>query len=140
MKLMRFFVTCGVAAIGLLMATAGLAQERSEESIGQRVDQAIGELRQEARDLAGQVRETFAQMRAKVEQMSVAARVYARIRWDKALSQTSISVDVDKGVATLTGTVPNEAAKTKAGTLAGDTVGVEKVTNQLQVTTTTSAR
>lgn len=138
MKLFRLLLATIAALVGLLAVNLGLAQEGSGPSVGQRVDQAIGEIRQEARQFAGQVREKFDQVRARVEQMSVAARVYARIRWDKTLNQAAVDVDVDKdGVATLTGTVPSEAAKAKASSLAGDTIGIERVVNNLQIVAST---
>jgi osmotically-inducible protein OsmY len=94
----------------------------------------IGDLREEAKDVAGQIREGLERARATVEQLGVAGRVYARLRWDKALSGAAISVDVPKdGLAVLRGTVPNEAAMKKAVELAFETVGVEQVRNDLRV-------
>ncbi len=137
MKSARMLVVCVLSAVGLLVASPGYAQEKSDQTVGQKVDQALGEIREGAQELAGQLRETFEQIRAKVEQLSVAGRVYARVHWDKALSAASISVEVNKeGVATLSGTVASEAAKTKAGELTADTVGVKQVVNRLKVVPT----
>jgi hypothetical protein len=134
MKRMKYLVILGVAVLGLVLVARGGAQEEKDRTIGQRVDRAIGQLREGAGELAGDIRETVEQMRVRVERMGVAARVYARLHWDKALTGAAVSVDVEKdGAATLTGTVPNEQAKAKAETLAGDTVGVERVVNNLQV-------
>jgi osmotically-inducible protein OsmY len=48
-----------------------------------------------------------------------------------------LSIDVGRGgLVTLRGTVPNEAARTKAGDLARQTVGVENVQNELKVAET----
>ena len=48
--------------------------------------------------------------------------------------QTSgVSVDVQKGVATLNGTVADEAAKSSAGTIAGGVKGVTSVQNNITV-------
>jgi osmotically-inducible protein OsmY len=92
------------------------------------------QIREGAKDVANQLEEGFEKVRASVDRMSVAGRVYARLRWDKALNNASISVDVSKdGVTTLHGTVGNEAAKKKAEDLARDTVGVDRVTNELEV-------
>ena len=61
-------------------------------------------------------------------------RVYARLHWDKALYVASISVDVGKdGNTTLRGTVADERAKAKAEQLTGDTVGVQRVVNELKI-------
>jgi osmotically-inducible protein OsmY len=42
-------------------------------------------------------------------------------------------VKVEEGVATLTGSVPTAEAKTKAVTLAAETVGVNKVIDELTI-------
>jgi osmotically-inducible protein OsmY len=89
----------------------------------------------EAKDVVNQIREGFERAVAAIEQLGVAGRVYARLRWDKALSGASVSVDVPKeGLVVLRGTVPNEAAIRKAVELAYDTMGVERVTSELRVT------
>lgn len=133
-----FVVACLVAAAPALAAEPAEKTEKTEkeekETLGQQVDRAVEQLRQESREWGQQIREGVEQMRARVERMGVAARVYARLRWDKALVDAAVSVDVEKdGVATLSGTVPSEPAKAKAETLANDTVGVERVVNHLEV-------
>jgi hypothetical protein len=111
-----------------------VADEGPSPSIGQRIDRAVGQLRDEAKDIGDQLREGFEQARASVDRMGITARVYARLHWDKALSGASVTVDIQKGgKAILTGTVPTPTAKSKAGSLAEDTVGVAEVENRLQV-------
>jgi osmotically-inducible protein OsmY len=51
------------------------------------------------------------------------------------LRDSTINVDVDKGVVTLTGTVASAAQKTKAETVAKAVEGVTSVRNQLKVGT-----
>jgi hyperosmotically inducible periplasmic protein len=66
--------------------------------------------------------------------MGVQARVYARLHWDKALNDAAISVEVQKGgLITLRGTVADRSAKTKAAELTRDTVGVERVVDDLKI-------
>jgi hyperosmotically inducible periplasmic protein len=60
-------------------------------------------------------------------------QVESRIRNDASLNKHSIVVTVDKGVVTLTGTVPTEAESTKAARLA-KVDGVTRVNNNLIVT------
>jgi hyperosmotically inducible periplasmic protein len=134
MKGMRFLVACSALAACLVGALKAFGQEGTGEKIGEKVDRAVGQIREEARQLAEDVREGVEQMRVRVERMGVAARVYARIHWDKALTGATVSINVEKdGVANLTGTVATPQAKAKAETLALDTVGVERVVNNLQV-------
>ncbi|NUQ66155.1 MAG: BON domain-containing protein [Pirellulales bacterium] len=129
-----FLVVCGVAAIGALMASGARSQDGLGERVGQAVDRTVDQLGEEARDLAGRLREGFEKARAAVDRMSVEARVYARLHWDKDLAGAGFSIDVDQeGAAALNGTVASEAAKAKAGRLAEDTVGVARVVNNLRV-------
>ena len=66
--------------------------------------------------------------------MGVEGRVYARLHWDKALYGASISVDAGKDARiTLRGTVLDAKARAKAEQLAGDTVGVQRVVNELKI-------
>jgi hyperosmotically inducible periplasmic protein len=128
----------GVVVLGglipLFVIAEVVAQEGTGQRIGKKVDQAIGQLREEAKDVAGKVKNGFEEARASVDRLGVEGRVYARLHSDKALNGASISVDVGKdGNATLRGTVPNEAAKVKADQLAADTVGVQRVVNDVTV-------
>ena len=63
--------------------------------------------------------------------------LWVKTRFDLAaaddLRDSTINVDVDKEVVTLTGTVANAAQKTKAETVAKAVEGVKSVKNQLRV-------
>ena len=65
--------------------------------------------------------------------------LWVKTRFDLAaaddLRDSTINVDVDKDVVTLTGTVANAAQKTKAETVAKAVEGVKGVRNQLKVGT-----
>jgi hypothetical protein len=65
--------------------------------------------------------------------MGVYSRVYSRIHWDKTLHASNVLLRAEGGLITLRGVVPDDAAKTKAVTLAAETVGVTRVINQLTV-------
>jgi hyperosmotically inducible periplasmic protein len=120
---MRFFTTTVVAAFCLCAVVAVQGQDGIGERIGRGVDQAVD-----------QVRQGFEEARKDVERLSIAGRVYARLHWDKALQDAAISVDVGKdGIATLHGSVANEPSKAKAEQLTNDTVGVQRVVNDLQI-------
>ena len=84
---------------------------------------------------AGQaVQGGFQKTRTGVHNMEVVSRVYSRLHWDKALTTSTIELEVQAGgIATLTGVVPDEAAKAKALTLTAETVGVIQVVDQLTV-------
>lgn len=131
---MRLWLVLAAGTIALVAMAPLPAQEGTGRRIGDKVDQAIERLREGTKDVADRVREEFEEARAKVDRMGVAGRVYARLHWDKALQDVSLSVDVGKTrVTILHGTVRSEAAKTRAGQLTIDTVGVQQVVNDLQV-------
>ncbi len=61
------------------------------------------------------------------------ARVAARLHWDKALAGAAIEVKASGAEVELTGTVQDLTQQHRAAELAEGTTGVEKVTNNLQV-------
>jgi hyperosmotically inducible periplasmic protein len=64
---------------------------------------------------------------------SVTAAVKTRLTKDEISRDTSIDVDTEDGVVTLSGTVPTEAAKTRIGDITAKTTGVKRVVNNLTV-------
>jgi hypothetical protein len=69
--------------------------------------------------------------------------LWTKTRFDLAaaddLRDSTINVDVDNAVVTLTGTVASAAQKTKADSVAKSVEGVKSVKNQLKVAAETSA-
>jgi osmotically-inducible protein OsmY len=66
-------------------------------------------------------------------QVSLSARVSARLRWDKTLEAASIQVHADGETVQLRGTVRDLEQRRRAVELAGSTVGVKLVIDELQV-------
>ena len=78
--------------------------------------------------------ERLRRSRATVHEQEVLARVYSRIHWDKMLVGSTLELEVrDDGTAFLRGAVPTKASKERAVVLARDTVGVNKVVNELTI-------
>jgi hypothetical protein len=123
---------CFGIAILLAIHSESSAQERAGESIGRRIDRGLERLSEE-------VREAWTDVRKRVDELGVQGRVYGRLRWDKALADEPIDVDVEKksteqeSTVILTGRVLDEHARKKAIELAQDTVGVRQVIDRLQV-------
>jgi hyperosmotically inducible periplasmic protein len=85
-------------------------------------------VREGAARVAGAVERTIDQIRGDVQGMGIQARVMSRLRWDKALTDANIDVDVEAGDAViLKGAVASAGARSKAIELAQDTVGVSRV-------------
>jgi len=115
------------------------AEKPVGERVGEKVDGAVQSIKKGVSSAGEAIRDQYEKARTSVHNMSVGARVYGRLHWDKALVNDKVEVDVQKGgVAVLTGTVGDAKARAKAVELTSDTVGVTKVVDQLSILTTTS--
>jgi hypothetical protein len=108
-------------------------QEGAVEKAGEKLDELGRKIKKGIGKAEDAVREGFHKTRDSVHSMGVAARVYGRLHWDKTLHASALNVKVEGGVATLSGSVPTAAAKCKAVDLAADTVGVNKVIDELTI-------
>jgi len=125
-----------------LVASTCVAQEPKKPAtdVGKKVDGTIDSIKKRASEASEAVREQYDRARGAVHNMGVAARVYGRLHWDKALNNYKIDVDVKQdGVATITGTVGDAAARLRAVDLTRETVGVASVVDRLVVAPTTPA-
>jgi hyperosmotically inducible periplasmic protein len=126
-------------AIALAMGVAwwgdvGRAQQQGAgEKAGERLDEVGRRIKKGIDKAEGAVREGFHKTRDTVNSMGVAARVYGRLHWDKALQSSDLNVKVEQGVATISGSAPTAEAKSKAALLAAETVGVTKVIDELTI-------
>jgi osmotically-inducible protein OsmY len=121
------------AALLLAWAYGGRAQQGTTGKVGAKLDEAAKAIKRGVNEVKADVREGFERTREAAHAMGVQARVYTRLHWDKALNTATLHVEVKSGVATLSGSVPDDAAKAKAVLLARDTVGVTDVVDQLSV-------
>jgi osmotically-inducible protein OsmY len=132
----RYMVASLTLGLFVALVGSGVAQQGTGEKVGDKVDRAIQDIKKGVKEAAADVKEQFQKTKASVHAMGVESRVYGRLHWDKALNEASVEIHVDRdGVATLKGTVADGLAKTKAITLASDTVGVKRVVDRLTVIT-----
>ena len=82
-------------------------------------------LKQQAKDLGSKIGEES-------RDALIWSQIRAKFLAESDLRTLSIKVDVENNVVTLSGTVANEAAKTKAGQIAQSVDGVQRVNNNLQ--------
>jgi hyperosmotically inducible periplasmic protein len=108
-------------------------QEGAAAKAGEKIDEVGRKIKKGIEKAEDAVREGFHKTRDSVHSMGVMSRVYGRLHWDKALHASTLTVKVEDGVVTLRGAVPTRAAKSKAVTLAAETVGVTKVIDELSV-------
>ena len=133
--------TYGIAAVVSLVlgvaswAVLGRAQEPEGAAAraGEKLDEVGRKIKKGIEKAEDVVREGFHKTRDSVHGMGVMSRVYGRLHWDKALHSSALFLKVEDGVVTLRGSVPNKTAKSKAVTLAAETVGVTKVIDELTV-------
>jgi len=68
-----------------------------------------------------------------VDDAAITTAVKAKLAKDKIKTLVRVSVDTDKGVVTLTGTVESASQKKRAEEVARGVKGVSKVVNNLQI-------
>jgi osmotically-inducible protein OsmY len=130
-----------VVVVSLLSMTAmlgfgmGWAQQDPGpgKNAGQKLDEAGRSIKKGLEDVGDTIRNQFMKARQSVHDMGVISRVYGRLHWDKTLTSCNLNLDVKNGVVTLRGSVPSSKAKLKAVDLAADTVGIDKVIDELSI-------
>jgi hypothetical protein len=70
-------------------------------------------------------------LRSSMDELTLDARVSARLRWDKELAAIPIQVKANGGVVELSGVIRDLGQRRRAVELAQTTVGVEKVVDGL---------
>jgi len=104
-----------------------MGQEKDSDSIGDKIDRGV-------KKVEAKLRETWADIQRATRRMTVEARVYARLYWDKSLADALLKIEVkDEGVIVLKGSVPTADAKHRAVELAQSTVGVNQAIDELAV-------
>ena len=107
-------------------------QDGVVERLGESVDRGLT-------NLGERFRKTWAEIRRSVDELGVQGRVYGRLHWDKAIGSAPIEITVqNENVVTLSGSVPTEAARRTAVSLAEGTIGVRRVVDRLTVSPTTT--
>ena len=123
-----------VLAIGFVASWGCLALAQQGQ-IGQGLDNAGRSVKRGFQSAGAAVQGGFMKTKTSVHNMELVSRVYSRLHWDKALTTSNLELEVSNGgIATLTGVVPDNAAKAKALTLTSETVGVIQVVDQVVVT------
>lgn len=121
------------ALLGLGASAQEPKKDGPGEQIGKALDKAGKAVREGLKETRETIRERLAAAREGIDNLNVESRVYARLHWDKDLASGTFEVSVEDGTATLKGQVPDAPARAKAVKLAGETVGVAKVLDELVV-------
>ena len=125
--------TASIVLVASLTLALSATSARGQ-SVGQRIGDAVDQV-------SNSVQQAWQQVKEAGNRMGVEARVYARLRWDKAIHSATIDIEVPKaGTVVLKGSVADAAAKKKAVELANDTIGVEQVVDQLAIAPATAEK
>lgn len=134
-----------LAALALAAALAACGKHNDDElTAGQRLDGAVADAKQAARDTKRDAQQAVndaemsatraADAAAKVStDMAITAKVNAALAVDDKLHATQINVDTHDGQVTLSGKAPDAKSRERATTLASAVDGVKQVNNQLIV-------
>lgn len=110
-RLTRLAVTAG--ALALLTPAALMAQTpAAQDKPAQKQDRTVG---------------------TQMNDGWITMKIHAQFVTEDALDGSDIDVDTMKGVVTLTGTIPNEAGRTRAIAVAKATDGVKSVNDKLRI-------
>jgi len=145
---------CAVAVLPIL---AACSNSDSSQTVGQKLDSALAKTEQAAAQLTDATKTTVANASAALrdgadqaknaaakasesvtfssEDASITASVAAGLIKDPDLSALKIDVDTKKGVVSLYGPAPSEAARMRATAIAKGVNGVSGVENKLTVKT-----
>lgn len=107
------------------------------ESAGKKLDQKVDEVNQKIDDAADKIEKKMDEQGTKagvaIDDTEITAKAKAAIFAEPGLKTLQISVDTEKGVVTLSGSVDSKIHSEKAESLAGAVSGVSRVKNQLVV-------
>jgi hyperosmotically inducible periplasmic protein len=122
------------ASLATALAAWGCVAWAQQGPVGQGLNDAGRAVKRGFQSAGQAVSGGFQKTRTSVHNMEVVSRVYSRLHWDKALTTSTVEIEVQAGgITILSGVVPNETAKVKALALTSETVGVVQVVDRLTV-------
>jgi len=136
MRLIRrllMLAVVGIAAVGAYMHWS----DNGEALRAKATDLAVAAAKREAAEVASGVAEKAGDAADKLGDTMTDARLTAKIKSKMALDDhvkaRDINVDTEGSVATLTGVVASKEERRRAVQLAGDTEGIARVVDKLEV-------
>jgi hyperosmotically inducible periplasmic protein len=113
--------------------TAGEAARETGRSAGEAAREAGRTAGEAARETGRTAREAAGTSGRVVTDGWIKSKIYSQFITEDALDDADIDVDITKGAVTLSGSVPTEAARARAASIAKATDGVKSVNNNLKV-------
>lgn len=124
----RRSICCSAAIVLIVLAfSAPVHAQGIAARAGDALDNA-------GRTVRNTVESAIGQARAATHEQELLARVYSRIRWDKYLAGSSLEIQTQAdGTAILKGSTSDKVRKERAVALARDTVGINRVVDEISV-------
>jgi osmotically-inducible protein OsmY len=119
--------------LGLALAVAAVGCSNDDPDHLARVAKCVAA---KGEGLTGDADKTLTGLQAlqtNMDELTLDARVSARLRWDKDLAGAQIQVQARDGALEMTGTVRDLSQRRRAVDLAQSTVGTEKVVDRLEI-------
>lgn len=120
-------------AVGCDRSDKEPAANTTDNTTEQKYDNAVAETKQEARDLGNTLERKADQAGQAIDDVAITTSIKGKYLADDTLKGLDISVETDKGVVKLTGSVQSEAAREHATAIAKGVDGVVNVNNELKV-------
>ena len=127
-----------VVAVTTLVSTPVIAQATSaHQTVGEKIEEGAKKTKDAvvkgAKTATRKTKDGLSKTGEVMTDGWVTTRVHGRFVGDDLLKNSDISVDTDKHVVTLKGTVTSAAGRMKATSIAKHTEGVHRVVNQLTI-------
>jgi len=117
----------GAACVLIFCGAITVGQQKESDSFTDKADRAL-------KQAESKFRETWGDIKKATHRMTVQGRVYARLYWDKSLTDAPFQIEArDGGIVVLKGSVPSAEAKHRAVELAQSTVGVNEAVDELGI-------
>ena len=122
-----------VSALAFCLAACG----KTEDTAGQKIDNAMSsagtKIEEGAAKAEAATNNAMSQAGAALDDAGITAQIKADLIKEPDISALKIDVDTKAGAVTLTGSVPSDALKMRAGEIAKSVKGVNNVSNMLEI-------
>lgn len=130
-------VIATILSVSAAFLMVGCNQGQDSATAGQKLDTAIAKTEKKTDAIAtaasNKAHEVGNSISSTLDEAATTASIHAEMSKDDGLKSVAIDVDTNGNQVTLTGTAPDEAAKTRATLIAQNTQGVATVNNHITI-------
>jgi hyperosmotically inducible protein len=122
-----------LVAVPLSLGLAGCGEERSAESAGRKIDQAMEKVSSKIDQTAERAKDQAARAGQAIDDATITATVKAAILAEPGLKVLKIDVQTRDGTVTLTGSAESQERVERATQVASSVEGVKLVDNRIAI-------